>query len=226
MYVVDYSNNRIQKWLAGAAYGSTVAGRTDGVWGPNANEFDYPASVAIDSCANVYVADFINNRVQSWPYGSVAGTTIIGGGEVGNGLNQLDHPIGIVRDADTGAFYVSDSNNHRVMKHFPGPADGVVVAGGNGNGTATNQLNFPAGIYFDSRSNSLVIANRGANNIVRWVLGTTTWTLLAGDRNGMSGSSSILLNSPSTVTVGKTTDFKITVTRLQIKNIIMIGASV
>lgn len=79
MYVVDYSNNRIQKWSEGASFGLTVAGRIDGLWGSGANEFDYPTGVVLDSCANLIISDYTNNRIQSWPFGAVSGTTIVGG---------------------------------------------------------------------------------------------------------------------------------------------------
>lgn len=118
----------------------------------------------------------------------------------GHQLDQLNRPSSIARDDATGTLYISDTENHRMMKHLPGPSNGSVVAGGNGQGTANNQLNFPAGIYFDSKSNSLVIANRGANNIIRWPIGAAMWSLLAGDSSGMSGSSSTLLNGPRSVT--------------------------
>jgi sugar lactone lactonase YvrE len=67
-------------------------------------------------------------------------------------------------------------------------------------GTGPTQLYFPRAIYFDSSTASLVIANYGAQNIVRWVLGATSWTLVAGI-TGFSGSSSTQLNSPGGVTV-------------------------
>ena len=56
--------------------------------------------------------------------------------------------------------------------------------------------NGPFAIYLDLTSNSLIIANRGVNNIVKWVLGASTWTLLVGSGSGSSGSSSTLLNGP------------------------------
>jgi len=62
-------------------------------------------------------------------------------------------------------------------------------------------LNNPSTIYFDSPSNSLIIANRYGHNIVRWTLGDSNWTLIAGSTNGTAGSSSTLVNSPFGVTL-------------------------
>ncbi|CAF3319262.1 unnamed protein product [Rotaria socialis] len=53
-------------------------------------------------------------------------------------------------------------------------------------------------VHFDSTTNSLVIANTGVHTIVRWAIGATVWTLVAG-YPGFSGSLSTMLNSPACV---------------------------
>ena len=121
-------------------------------------------------------------------------------GTAGSGANELNDPYGIALNESSGILYISDYSNNRVMQYLSGASSGTVVAGGNGAGTGTTQLNGPFAIYLDLTSNSLVIANRGANNIVRWVIGASTWTLLAGDSSGLSGSSSTLLDGPCGVT--------------------------
>jgi hypothetical protein len=87
------------------------------------------------------------------------------------------------------------------MQYLTGASSGTVAAGGNGAGTGNTQLNNPRGLYFESSTNSLLIANNLAHNIVRWVLGASTWTLLAGSSTGSIGTTSILLNYPSDVTL-------------------------
>lgn len=42
---------------------------------------------------------------------------------------------------------MSDYANQRVMKFLPGAAEGVVIAGGNGEGDDLNQLHSPCDIY-------------------------------------------------------------------------------
>ncbi|CAF1549069.1 unnamed protein product, partial [Rotaria sordida] len=85
------------------------------------------------------------------------------------------------------------------MRYLFDASSGTVIAGGNGRGLTNTQLNFPVGLYFDSSSNSLFIANSVSHNIVRWVIGATTWTLVAGSITGTAGSTSILLNQPHDV---------------------------
>ncbi|CAF5079589.1 unnamed protein product, partial [Rotaria magnacalcarata] len=107
----------------------------------------------------------------------------------------------MARDPTTGTLYISDNFNHRIMRCLVNASSGTVVAGGNGPGTNRTQLNYPIGIYLDVASNSLYITNFYANNIIRWVIGATCWTLVAGDINGVSGNSSTMLYYPYDVEV-------------------------
>jgi DNA-binding beta-propeller fold protein YncE len=117
-------------------------------------------------------------------------------GIAGSSNNQFSFPYGIALDSNSGTLYIADQTNHRVMRYFSGASTGDVVAGGNGAGTGNNQLSSPCGIYFDSSSNSLIIANFAANNIVRWPIGASSWTLIAGSVNGIGGNTATLLDRP------------------------------
>ena len=117
-------------------------------------------------------------------------------GSSGSGSNQLNLPYGVVHDPISRALYITDSSNHRVMRYFSNASFGTVVAGGSGTGINNTQLSFPIGIHFDLISNSLLIANYGANNIVRWTLGAANWELIVGNENGISGSTSTGLRLP------------------------------
>jgi sugar lactone lactonase YvrE len=114
--------------------------------------------------------------------------------------NELNEPHDIAHDWTSGILYVSEYSNHRVMQYLPGASLGSIIAGGNGPGYSNTQLYNPVGLYFDSSSNSLFIANFGAHNIVRWVVGASSWTLIAGV-GGLSGSTSTLLYNPGDVTL-------------------------
>jgi sugar lactone lactonase YvrE len=117
-------------------------------------------------------------------------------GTSGSSNGQLANPMGITVDLNTDILYVSDSYNHRVMRYLPNSTVGTMVAGTGTAGLARTQLNIPRGLIYDAMTNSLVIANSVANNIVRWVLGAQNWTLMAGSTNGTSGGTALLLNSP------------------------------
>lgn len=82
LYIADYQNNRVQKWIVGAAAATMVAGNTNGTIGSGMNDFHYPADVILDTNGNVIVSDRYNCRVQLWAPGALTGKTIAGTGRI------------------------------------------------------------------------------------------------------------------------------------------------
>lgn len=79
VYVADYANNRIQKWLKNASEGTTVAGLSTGEAGSDLETLSYPTAVRVDDDTQVvYVADSDNNRIQRWLPNAIVGDTIAG----------------------------------------------------------------------------------------------------------------------------------------------------
>ena len=123
-------------------------------------------------------------------------------GFVGSGGNQLSGPTGVTFDPTTKTLYVVDNANHRIMGYAAGASAGWVAAGRNNSAGNNNSLLLaPSRAHFDSVTNSLIIANTGSHNVVRWTLGDTTWSLLAGNITGASGISSTLFRSPIGITL-------------------------
>lgn len=125
-------------------------------------------------------------------------------GSIGNGINQLNTPRAVTIDPTTGTVYIVDKDNHRILSYSPSTSAVNIVAGGNGAGTSSTRLKLPAGVAYDSSTNSIIIANYDANNVVRWQIGATSWSIVAGDTNGGSGSSSTRLKGPYDVTIDST----------------------
>ena len=111
-------------------------------------------------------------------------------------ISLLD-PTTIVSGSTSGTFYISDTGNQRIISY----PTGSTVAGGSGSGNSVTQLFNPGGLVYDSFTNSLLVLNFGTNNIVRWTLGATSRTLVAGDINGAAGSTSTTLYSPVGLTI-------------------------
>ncbi|CAF3479516.1 unnamed protein product [Rotaria sp. Silwood1] len=185
----------------GMSTGTTVAGQANATGGLTLNYLRGPLGIVVDEYSNIYVADRNNDRVVVWSDGALSGSLFAGTGTAGISMNQLSEPYGLARDSSSDTIYVADFKNHRIMRYSQSNSSGTLVAGGNGNGTNQTQLLLPNAIYFDSLSNSLLIVNTGAHNIVRWVLGASNWTLAAGNINGTAGTSSTHLKSPTDVTL-------------------------
>ena len=78
---------------------------------------------------------------------------LIGGNGYGDGLDQLNCPVGVYFDyLSTNSLYVVDGQNDRVIR-FPvnstSATNGTIVAGGSGTGSASNQLNRPRSVFVD-----------------------------------------------------------------------------
>ncbi|CAF2959356.1 unnamed protein product [Rotaria sp. Silwood2] len=201
LYIGDRYNNRIQQCNIRGLTCTTVAGQANAVRGTNMSYLNGPTYIYLDSNDNLYIADSDNYRVQFWSYGASYGKTIAGiTGSSGSALNQFNIPYGIALDSNLNTVYIADYNNHRVMKYVSNSVSGTIAAGGNGFGTTNTKLYRPAGLYFESSTNSLIIANFGASNIVRWILGDNKWTIVEGDTNGLNGNTSTLLDHPTSIT--------------------------
>ncbi len=217
LYIADYGNNRIRQVAAGVI--TTVAGNgTSGFSGDTGSavtaQLHFPWSVALDSSANLYVADLPNNRIRrisaSGVINTVAGTGTAGfSGDAGSAsAAQLNQPSSVAADA-SGNLYIADSANNRVRKIS---SSGIIsTVAGNGtagfagdNGPATNaQLNQPLGVAVDSSGN-LYIADAG-NNRIRKVTGTTIATYAGNGNPGFGGDggspATAQLNNPMAVSL-------------------------
>ncbi|CAF1686327.1 unnamed protein product [Rotaria sp. Silwood1] len=81
--------------------------------------------------------------------------------------------------------------------------NGKIVAGGNGKGAATNQLNEPYGLFVDD-DQTIIIADYRNHRIVQWKMGDTNGQIVAGG-NGQ-GNRLNQLRHPTDVLIDKETD--------------------
>ncbi|CAF5059436.1 unnamed protein product [Rotaria sp. Silwood1] len=81
--------------------------------------------------------------------------------------------------------------------------NGITVAGGNGWGSGTNQLNQPFGLYVDD-DRTIYVADWMNHRIVQWKSGATNGKVVAGG-NGQ-GNGAHQLNSPRDVIIDKESD--------------------
>jgi sugar lactone lactonase YvrE len=82
---------------------------------------------------------------------------------------------------------VSDNGNARVMKWLEGAKEGIVVAGGQGQGNGLTQLYHPNGVVVDQLG-TVYVADAVNHRIMRWVKGATQGGIMGWFKGATQGS--------------------------------------
>ena len=146
--------------------------------------------IAIDSGGNLYVSSEFLNIIVRWNATSNLTATILSG---------LSSPRHIYLDEPNQFIYVADRLNFRVIRSDLSGGSRVIVAGGNGNGAAANQLSDPCGVYVSSQSGTVYVADTGNNRIQKWTSNATFGITIVGYANGTAGIGLYGLNAPYAV---------------------------
>jgi len=184
IYVADTANNVVRKIGTNGNItnfaGNASAGSGGDGSAATAAQLNGPQGLAVDSAANVFIADTLNNKIRK----VAASGTISTFGSSGS----FNEPVGVAVDA-AGNVYVAEFGGNRVRKIS---ADGgtVTTIAGNGNqgysgdnGAASSALlNGPQGVAVDGAGNIYIADSR--NNAVREVTGSTIRTIAG---NGLGG---------------------------------------
>jgi hypothetical protein len=64
LYVVEFGQNRVQKYVRGASNGTTVAGLANGLCGSSAYQLYSSSRIIVDLDSGIYVSDTYNSRIQ------------------------------------------------------------------------------------------------------------------------------------------------------------------
>ena len=124
------------------------------------------------------------------------------GGESGGALNEFNEPIDVFVKNDT--LYVADLKNHRIIRWDPGASEGVVVAGGNSEGSNLNQLYLPISVHV-TPNGDIYVADQSNHRIVKWEPGATEGVVVAGGNgdgqalNQLQYPRSIVLDSDNNI---------------------------
>ena len=218
------TTGQIINTIAGSGGTATAGGGFSGDGGPAiAAKLNAPQGVAVDASGNVYIADYMNNRVRKVDTNgiirTIAGTGVAGyNGDGGPAtLAELNLPMCVVVDA-AGNIYIDDENNVRIRKI--NPAGTITTIAGNGT-PGYNGDNIMATAAQLSEAMSMTVDNAGNiyiadsyNQRVRKVDLSGVITTFAGNlpgagtgTGGFSGdggpATAAELNWPSSVAIDK-----------------------
>ena len=200
VYVSDFTNNRVRKFMPGGNI-STVAGNGlsgyGGDGGPATSAIlNGPYGLAVDNAGNLYIADLNNSRIREVSPAGVI-NTIVGNGMAavsgdGGPASQahLAAPESLLLDG-AGNLYIGDSVG-RVRMISGGIIATVAGKGpagytGDGGDATIAQINGPFGLAVDSAGN-LYIADT-SNNAIRQVQRASSTMTITGVTNGASNAS-------------------------------------
>lgn len=165
-----------------------------------------PKVVITDSSGNAYISSNACHWVMKWSPNASNGTVVAGSttGTAGTSAASLSSPYGVVLDEANSFLYVADSGNNRIQRFLlNGTSSAVTVAGGNGGGSAPNQLRSPIEILRSKLDGSLYIADRYNHRVQKWLRNASSGVTVAGSTNGTSGITSYLMTEAYAISLNE-----------------------
>ncbi|CAF1533210.1 unnamed protein product [Rotaria sp. Silwood1] len=187
IYIADFFNHRIVQWRHNGTNGQVVAGGNE--YEHETDRLIYPKGIINDKQRNsLIICDFMNRRVIRLSKQNKTNQQIL--------ISNI-HCYGLAMDKN-GSIYVSDSTKNEVRRWKEGDTNGTIVAGGNGKGNNSNQLNVPTYIFVDDNY-SLYVSDMRNHRVMKWKKGAKEGIVVAGG-NGQ-GDNLEQLSNPQGVIV-------------------------
>ncbi len=157
--------------------------------------------LTVDASGNIYISSYLCCMVSKWASNATVGVLVAG---VPGSCSFSGSALGYLRfihlDEDRGVIYVCDTDNNRIQKFtIGGNGTGVIVAGNSVAGTGLNQLNSPGGIWVTGDGQTLYVADYNNNRVMKWTIGATQGSVVAGSASGVAGNTNQLLDGPGDV---------------------------
>src|ERR1700730_14479742 len=201
LYIADSKHNCV-RMLANGAAGVTALTTISGTCGTAASSTPNPNGLVLDASNNLYISvqdTEVLPSVSTYqvlrqaPGASLcvmagAPSTLVPNSCSGiTGSVVLNAPSGLAING-TGDLFIADTGNNcvRQMANLTTYKTAVGLCSNDNSGTLATALNKPYGLTF-SPAQSLFITETGPDNVVSYILGSSTLTIAAGLPNGASG---------------------------------------
>jgi sugar lactone lactonase YvrE len=165
IYLSDTANHRVLFFLPNSTNRTIVAGT--GVMGVSNDQLDLPYGIFVNHNGTMYIADHWNHRIMKWLSGALSGIVVAGNGTSGFNSTQLSYPTQVIVDTNE-YMYISEGGNSRITRWASNSTFGVCIAAcTRAAGTASNQLNVPHSLAFDSNG-SLYVSDWVNNRVQKF----------------------------------------------------------
>ncbi|CAF3860775.1 unnamed protein product, partial [Rotaria sp. Silwood1] len=188
IYIADYFNHRIIQWRPNGRNGQIILGGNG--FGHGTDQLSCPIGIINDiQNSSLIICDSMNSRVIRLSKQNKTNQQI---------LIPNIHCYDLAMDKNR-SIYVSDWMKNEVRQWKERDINGTIVAGGNGRGNNSNQLNFPTYIFVDD-DYSLYVSDTRNHRVMKWKIGENEGIVVAGG-NGQ-GDNLEQLSHPQGVIVG------------------------
>ena len=189
LYIVDKSKHRVLKRNRLSQL-VLVVGHLNGSEGSDSLSLHSPNDIVLHGPSNLYVADTLNDRIQSYQNGSREGVTLLG-----TGSWSLNQPMSLALDNQSSLLFIADYGNHRIVRLNLKTNEWIVLFDRSSRADRSSYLRYPIAIEYDWRNETLLIAQELSFNIVRCRAPFSRWTLVAGSAGSdLNGTSRTLFN--------------------------------
>lgn len=188
LYIVDCGlNSRIIEWKRNINNGRVAFDKYQD--GNRLNQLGFVTDIVFDEERNSFIiTDRRNRKVIQWFRYKATTPQVL--------ISDIDC-YGIALDKD-GSIYVSDELKNEIKRWKQGDKEGIVVAGGNGQGSQLNQFNHPTYIFIDDEY-SLYVSDKYNHRVVKWLKDAKEGIIVAGGNE--EGDSLSQLSHPHGVIV-------------------------
>lgn len=164
---VESQHHVVKRFLDNNNVNTSVIAAGNGSSGSLSNMLSSPKGIFVSTSFNLYVADCGNDRIQLFTPGNAHASTLLGNGSSAN--ITLSCPNDVALDADEYLF-IADGDNHRIIGQDSNGFRCIIGCSATP-GSASDHLNYPRGLAFDSFGN-LFVVDKVNNRIQKFLLAT------------------------------------------------------